>query len=126
MIDLLPDVLLLAATIGLAGYCHHLSRRLQAFDAADTTRVSMLDEWSHQVDAAKSTLETAARTGHDLEQRLDGLVASADDRIGRMEMLLNSLDDLELDRHRREADEIAASEVVPGFRAIRHAAGSEA
>ncbi|MFO6464904.1 hypothetical protein ACK8OR_10965 [Jannaschia sp. KMU-145] len=125
MLDLLPDILLLAATIGLAGYCHHLSRRLRAFDAADSARVSTLDEWSRQADAAKTTLEGATRTARELELRLGSLVASADDRIGRMEMLLSSLDDIELDRHRREADEVATSEVIPGFRAIRHAAGSE-
>lgn len=132
----LSDALLIAGTAALATWCWILGRRLRAIDATATTpvpaipseAVSRLEARMAELDAA---LATSASRASDHAARVDAANRAADDRIGRMEMLLASLEDIEEEhadrllqdeglRVRAEAD--APDESLPSFRAARHAA----
>ncbi len=95
ILGLFSDFLLLGATAGIALWCRVLARRLRAFDDADTGLGGTIAALSRQVAALEASLAAAAREAQTRAAALDAGVGRADDRIGRMEMLLTSLERLE-------------------------------
>lgn len=133
ILGLLSDLLLLGATAGIALWCRHLAKRLRAFDDVDTGLGGTIAALSKQVAALEASLaasrDAATQEAQTRAAGIDEAVARADDRIGRMEMLLTSLETLEeeaADRllhdpygtaqptHAHEPEEFE-----PGFRASR-------
>ncbi len=118
IIGLLSDILLLAATLGMAAWCRILKRRLEAFDDVDAGLGGKIAALSSQVDDLKASIAAAGERTEDHDTRLQAANAAADDRIGRMEMLLASLEDLEAeaetDARFLEADDAdGQSDVAP-------------
>lgn len=108
ILGLISDLLLLAATLGMAVWCQVLTKRLKAFDSLDTGLGDTIESLSLQVDDLKASLAATTERTDDRDARLRAVNTAADDRIGRMEMLLASLEDLEADANSdarfREAD----------------------
>lgn len=134
ILGLLSDFLLLGATAGIALWCGVLARRLRAFDDADSGLGGTVAALSRQVTALEASLETATRAAQAraaaLDAALDAAALRADDRIGRMEMLLTTLETLEEEAAERllnDGSDAARThepdEFEPDFRASRsHAA----
>ena len=137
VLSLLSDLLLIAAALALATWCWQLSRRLRS-------QASVEGEGAGEVSAAVETIQreigelrasiaTTKRVEERGTSRLLELNEAADDRIGRMEMLLTSLEDLENDHVGRdvEAGSVGGPEAtapgdpepLPSFRASRGAFG---
>ncbi len=99
ILGLLSDFLLLGATGGIALWCRVLARRLRAFDDLDTgigSKVAALERQARDLDA--SVGEAVLRNSQNAAQcaaRIDAALGNADDRIGRMEMLLVTFETLE-------------------------------
>lgn len=121
ILGLISDVLLLAATCGMAIWCRMLSKRLRSFNDLDTGLGGTIATLTLQVDDLKASLAQATVQTIDRGASLDAATAQADDRIGRMEMLLASLDDLEAEAADRLLDTQPHdhAEAVPSFRASR-------
>jgi len=120
----ISDVLLVAATLGMALWCRVLSQRLKAFNDIDTGLGGTIAALSLQVDDLKASIASAAASaqGNDRSRILSAATEKADDRIGRMEMLLASLEDLEeeaSDRLLRDPVPPVDIEPMPSFRAAR-------
>ncbi|MGB3689097.1 MAG: hypothetical protein WBA02_07340 [Jannaschia helgolandensis] len=122
----ISDVLLVAATLGMALWCRILSQRLKAFNDIDTGLGGTIAALSLQVDDLKASIASAAASasaqGDDRARILSAATEKADDRIGRMEMLLASLEDLEeeaSDRLLRDPVPPVGIEPMPSFRAAR-------
>jgi hypothetical protein len=117
-LNLLPDILLLAATIGLAVLCRGLARRQT--DAGELrARVETLAE---ELARLRDRPEAASTAEPVDTARLEAVLASADDRIGRLEMLLDSLEDIE----EQAPAPASQSEVMPDFRTNRRIGGASA
>ena len=121
ILTLLSDILLIAATLGLAIWCRALSRRLKAFNDLDTGLGGTIAALSLQVDELKESLAKATEQTANREAILDEANARADDRIGRMEMLLASLEDIEDETTARmmDAERTNVVDAMPSFRASR-------
>lgn len=139
MLGLLSDLLLVSATLGLAFWCRILSQRLRPAHTAEKEAgppsvtpdiVEGLKERLIQLDSA---IAVSASQVADRVARMEEMNRQADDRIGRMEMLLASLEDLEeesadrlLQEEVQRRDTIPAmatmpEERLPSFRAARNA-----
>lgn len=130
-LSLLSDLLLIGATLGLAAWCRLLSRRLRAADdagaapAAPSIDAGAVDALAAKLAALEGALAAASGRLSDHAARVAEANAQADDRIGRMEMLLASLEDLEeesADRLLQDAErsrDPAPAEPLPSFRANR-------
>jgi len=121
ILGLISDVLLLAATGGMAIWCRTLSKKLRAFNDLDTGLGGTIATLTLQVDDLKASLAAATVQSKDRGASLELVIAQADDRIGRMEMLLASLDDLEAEAADRLLDPTPTDDVdcIPSFRAGR-------
>lgn len=124
ILTFISDVLLVAATLGMALWCRILSQRLKAFNDIDTGLGGTIAALSLQVDDLKASIASAAASaqGNDRSRILSAATEKADDRIGRMEMLLASLEDLEeeaSDRLLRDPVPPVDIEPMPSFRAAR-------
>lgn len=121
IIGLISDVLLLAATGGMALWCRILTRRLKAFNNLDTGLGGTIATLTLQVDDLKDSLAAVTAQSQDRGAVIEAANQQADDRIGRMEMLLASLEDLEAEATDRLLEEETAhqAEIVPSFRASR-------
>lgn len=130
ILSLLSDILLIAATVGLAVWCRLLSNRLRAFNAADAGTEETIAALARRVDDLRTSIAAARIDTTGRDARIAELNAGADDRIGRMEMLLASLEDLEeesADRLLQAATPGEPTDDVPSFRASRSpAAGGHA
>ena len=94
---LLSDALLLLATAGMALWCRTLTRRLQGMDSLEEGLGGTVEALKSEVAELRGA-QQAASSGKDREStRLSEVLVQADDRIGRMEMLLASLESFEED-----------------------------
>lgn len=123
ILGLISDVLLLAATGGMALWCRVLTKRLKAFNDLDTGLGGTIAALKLQADDLQASIAVATEHAHDRGAALDEATTRADDRIGRMEMLLTSLEDLEAEAADRLLAEPTVDETVfvPNFRAARSA-----
>ncbi|TFL18441.1 hypothetical protein [Jannaschia formosa] len=120
ILTLLSDLLLLVATGGLAAWCLVLSRRLRAFDEADSGVGSSVAALSEEIAALKSAVAEVHAETDAKAAALAAQIEKADDRIGRLELLLAGLEDMEADlEDRLDAPPPAPEDVVPTFRASR-------
>ncbi|MGB3553134.1 MAG: hypothetical protein WBA25_00675 [Jannaschia sp.] len=122
-LGLFSDILLLAATIGMALYCRLLSRRLRAFNDLDTGMGGSVAALSLQVDQLRGSIEAAHSEAGDRAAQLREGTAAADDRIGRLEMLLAGLEDIEDDVAPTASVTEPSPErpiAMPSFRAVRN------
>ncbi|SDY44799.1 hypothetical protein SAMN05444004_101466 [Jannaschia faecimaris] len=117
----ISDVLLLAATCGMALWCRTLARRLRAFNDLDAGHGGSIATLTLQVDDLKESITAATEQTDDRSALLKAANAQADDRIGRMEMLLASLEDLEDEAADRVLDNPIPerADVLPSFKASR-------
>ncbi|MEO0859491.1 MAG: hypothetical protein AAFY65_02675 [Pseudomonadota bacterium] len=120
ILSLISDIFLVAATLGLAGYCMVLSRKLKAFNDVDTGVGGAIATLSMQVDRLEQSLKEAEADAEDRQGKLTQALAAADDRIGKLDVLLASLDDVETDYDDVDPPEPAqTSAALPSFRATR-------
>lgn len=137
MLGLVSDLLLVSATLGLAFWCRMLSRRLALADstagksAAPSVAPEAVAALEHRLAQLDAAISAQASQTADRAARLDEANRQADDRIGRMEMLLASLEDLEEesadrllgdDARRRDPLPAMPEEQIPSFRAARNMA----
>lgn len=122
-LGLISDVLLLAATLGMAFYCRLLSGRLRAFNDLDNGIGGTIAALSLQVDEMKASIEAVHIETDGHSDRLRAQIMAADDRIGRLEVLLAGLEDIEaeaavrIDNIEHDLEPIA----IPAFRPSRPA-----
>lgn len=121
ILGLISDVLLLAATCGMALWCRVLTKRLKAFNDLDTGLGGTIAALTQQVDDLQTSLGAATEHTRDRNVALEELNVRADDRIGRMEMLLTSLEDLEAETADRLLGDPPVDDVgfVPNFRPVQ-------
>ena len=129
LLGLLSDVILIGATLGLAAWCRRLSGRLAAADEAPRSDASeyeqRISELHDQVARLEARVAASTAGAADGAARVEAANGLADDRIGRMEMLLSSLEALEeesADRLIGNAGSPTDAEQAPSFRASRAAA----
>ncbi|WGH80168.1 hypothetical protein [Jannaschia ovalis] len=122
ILALIPDLLLLCATVGLAVYCWRLAARLRAFNDVESGIGGSIAALSDRLDAMRAALDAATAEGDARLQRLSDATDAADDRIGRLEMLLDSLDDAE-DALAQMSPASPAAEAPLSFRAHPRRAG---
>lgn len=123
ILSLISDILLVIATLGLAAYCVVLSKRLRAFSSLDEGMGSNISALSEQVDRLHASLSEAQAKAATEKDEIVQAVADAEEKIGRLEVLLASLEDVEGDilDHPFEHHEADAPDQVPSFRATRSA-----
>ena len=118
ILGLFSDLLLLCATAGMAFWCRLLTRRLRAFNDVDNGVGGSIAALTFQVDDLKASIVSSTRIIGERATQLDAASARADDRIGRMEMLLGSLEALEeeaADRLMREPHSAIEGPEPAGF-----------
>jgi len=76
--DLIADVLLIAAAVGAAFYCFTLSRRLSALTSAEGGVGQAIAALSEQVSRLEDTLEGSRVRAEDIDQRLRATVERAE------------------------------------------------
>ncbi|CTQ49088.1 hypothetical protein JDO7802_01098 [Jannaschia donghaensis] len=105
----------------MALWCRVLTKRLRAFNDVDSGLGGTIATLTKQVDDLKASIDTATECARDRADLLEQGNARADDRIGRMEMLLVSLEDLEGDvaEHLLQDEASAQVDMLPSFRASR-------
>jgi len=120
ILTLLSDLLLLVATGGLGVYCVVLARRLRAVDEAENGAGSSVAAFSDEIADLKSAVADAHAETDGKSAHLTAEIEKADDRLGRLELLLAGLEDMEADlEDRLDAPPPEAEEFVPTFRASR-------
>lgn len=92
--ELISDILLLAATIGAAVYCYVLAARLRKFTTLEDGMGGAIAVLSAQVDDMTKALEKAQGVAGASTQKLEDLTARADVLAKRLELLVASLHDL--------------------------------
>lgn len=121
ILGLLSDLLLLGATLGMAVYCRTLSKRLRAFNDIDHGIGGTVATMSLQVDELKRSIDAAHADADERAEQLRQKISQADDRIGRLEMLLAGLEDIEaeIDPEMHATAQEVSDEIIPSFRAVR-------
>ena len=123
-LSFLSDILLLGATAGMAFWCRALRMRLKAVDGIDARLEDRLTALGDKLRSLEEVATAAETSTDDHEARVKAVNADADDRIGRIEMLLASLEEIEEESADRLLQEPGHEEVdaMPSFRAARPAA----
>ena len=123
-LGLASDILLLAATLGMALWCRRLAARPTAVPVETGPAEAALAALAARIDALERAGAAAATGEDDRAARLAAETAAADDRIGRLEMLLASLEDIEEEAADRVfmAESPSADPALPSFRAARQPA----
>ncbi|CUH40662.1 hypothetical protein JSE7799_03397 [Jannaschia seosinensis] len=105
----------------MAIWCRILSRRLHAPITTDTRINERIAALGQKVDALSKEMIEAGQEADREADRLARASSRADDRIGRMEILLASLEDLEAEAADRLRDEeTSGPSPLPSFRAARN------
>lgn len=92
--DLIADMLLLAATLSALFYCFVLSRRLRRFTALESGMGGAIAVLSAQVDDMTRALAQTQAVAGGSEKRLAELTAQADSLARRLEMMVASMHDI--------------------------------
>lgn len=92
--ELISDVLLLAASLGAALYCQVLARRLRRFTALESGMGGAIAVLSAQVDDMTRALEQARGVAGGAEKRLVTLTGQAEALARRLELMVAALHDL--------------------------------
>lgn len=128
MLALVSDLLLLAATAGVAAFCLIAMRRANRPAASDPDLSARLDALAAEIEALKAVRVEPPATPPADDDRLDRLqaaIAAADDRIGQLDLMLAGLEHAQVDDADAPGDPVAqpfeADPSVPMFRAARAA-----
>lgn len=92
--QLIADMLMIAATIGASAYCLVLAARLRRFTTLETGMGGAIAVLSAQVDDMTRALEKARAVATLSERNLEELTTRADALARRLELLMASLHDL--------------------------------
>ncbi len=92
--QLIADMLMIAASIGAAIYCLVLAARLRRFTTLETGMGGAIAVLSAQVDDMTRALEKARTVATQSERNLEELTTRADALARRLELLMASLHDL--------------------------------
>lgn len=92
--QLIADMLMIAATIGAAIYCLVLATRLRKFTTLETGMGGAIAVLSAQVDDMTRALEKARGVAGSAEHNLEDLTQKAEGLARRLELLMASLHDL--------------------------------
>lgn len=92
--QLIADMLMIAATVGAAIYCLVLAARLRRFTTLETGMGGAIAVLSAQVDDMTRALEKAKVVASTSEQNLQELTTRAEALARRLELLMASLHDL--------------------------------
>lgn len=125
LLPLLSDLLLLIATLGLACVSLVLSRRGPPPPTVDTTLPHRLDELVKRLEALECDVSARPISKADptLERRLASATSAAEDRIGRLELLLAGLEDFEPPTG--DSEPLHDADLPPMFRAARDVRAKE-
>lgn len=117
--NLISDILLLAAALGAGIYCLVLSRRLSRFNDLEKGVGGAVAVLSVQVDDMTKTLERAQAAATTSVSTLDDLTERAETAAKRLELLVASMHDLPEQTHPAEPDD-AQAEDRAGTLFLRH------
>ena len=92
--ELIADMMLIAAALGTGLYCVTLSRRLTRFNSLENGVGGAIAVLSQQVDGMTKTLENARQTAETERETLDELTARAEEVAGKLELLVAAMHDL--------------------------------
>lgn len=92
--EFIADILLGAGALGVAAYCHILSRRLKAFSQLENGIGGAVAVLSAQVDDMTRALGQARATAQDSTQSLADMTDRAETAAARLELLLATMHDL--------------------------------
>ena len=92
--QLIADMLMIAATVGAAIYCLVLAARLRKFTTLETGMGGAIAVLSAQVDDMTRALEKARGVAGSAERNLEDQTLKAEALAGRLELLMASLHDL--------------------------------
>lgn len=92
--ELIADMLLGAGALGVAVYCHVLSRRLSAFSQLENGIGGAVAVLSVQVDDMTRALSHARAAAQESTQSLSSMTARAEAAATRLELLLATMHDL--------------------------------
>jgi hypothetical protein len=92
--ELIADMLMIAASLGAAIYCLVLAARLRKFTTLETGMGGAIAVLSAQVDDMTRALEKARAVAGSSERNLTDLTTRADALARRLELLMASLHDL--------------------------------
>lgn len=123
-LPLVSDFLLLGATAAVALWCRALARRPDTAAAAGADLQSAIAAMKAELSDLRASMAAMKRGDGEEAARLKAEIDRADDRIGKMEMLLGSLEAIEEDLGARgglPADGAAQAPVMPSFRDMRAA-----
>lgn len=92
--QLIADMMMIAATVGASIYCLVLAARLRKFTTLETGMGGAIAVLSAQVDDMTRALEKARGVATSSEKNLEGLTGKAEALARRLELLMASLHDL--------------------------------
>ena len=92
--ELIADILLGAGALGVAAYCHLLSRRLRAFNQLENGIGGAVAVLSAQVDDLTRTLSEARQAAKESSTSLAGKTERAEKAAAKLELMLATLHDL--------------------------------
>lgn len=92
--EIIADILLGAGALGVAAFCHVLSRRLSAFSQLENGIGGAVAVLSVQVDDMTRALANARAAAQESTQSLAGMTERAEAAAARLELLLATMHDL--------------------------------
>jgi hypothetical protein len=92
--ELIADILMIAATLGAGIYCYVLAARLRKFTTLETGMGGAIAVLSAQVDDMTRALDKARGVASSSERNLEDLTTKAEGLARRLELLMASLHDL--------------------------------
>lgn len=92
--ELIADILLGAGALGVAAYCHVLSRRLRAFNQLENGIGGAVAVLSAQVDDLTQTLAQARQAAQESSTSLAEKTGRAEAAAAKLELMLATLHDL--------------------------------
>lgn len=92
--QLIADMMMIAATVGASIYCLVLAARLRKFTTLETGMGGAIAVLSAQVDDMTRALEKARGVATSSEKNLESLTGKAEALARRLELLMASLHDL--------------------------------
>lgn len=105
---LIADVLMIAGVFAAAFYCATLARRLRGLSKLDTGLGAAIATLSQQVDEMQVSLSTAKKISGSNARELVDMTARAEIAAGRLELLLATLHERDVEKPARAAPKATA------------------
>ncbi|MBK8438937.1 MAG: hypothetical protein IPL38_05300 [Rhodobacter sp.] len=123
--QLIADMLMIAASLGAGIYCLVLAARLRRFTTLETGMGGAIAVLSAQVDDMTRALEKARGVAGTSERNLEELTTRAETLARRLELLMASLHDLPEPKPARAEAEAEADEDGRRLRFVRRRVGRD-